>query len=381
VLKIIIAPGAFKHSLSATAAAQAIAAGLSRSNIEASLIQLPIADGGNGTLDAYLAQGGQHITQTVQDPLGRDIEAAFGLLPDGKTAVIEMALASGIELISHTEHDAMSASTYGTGQLMQAALDAGARRFIIGMGGSATVDGGSGCLRALGVRLLDASGQSIPPGGGGLSELARIDTSDLDKRWRDTEIIIASDVENPTLGEQGAAAVFGPQKGATPEQVPILESNLKHFFSLVYEQIGIDVRDLAGGGAAGALSAGLIAFLGGRIQPGIQLILEQNDFLAHLKDADLVITGEGQMDEQTIQGKGPFGVAQLANEHGVPTVALVGGLAVDDRILHDAGLQAVLPILTQPMTLDAAIADAANLVESAALRLGYLLQIQKRYPI
>jgi glycerate kinase len=266
----------------------------------------------------------------------------------------------------------LRASTYGTGTLLQAALDAGAKRIIVGMGGSATVDGGAGCLQALGVRLL---GVDAPVGGGGLHKIHTIDVSGLDPRWRETEVIIASDVDNPTLGEQGAAAIFGPQKGASPDDVCVLEDNLRHFFTLVRDQLGVDVLDAKGGGAAGALSAGLMAFLGGRIQSGIDLLLEYNHFRDHLRDADLVITGEGQMDEQTVHGKGPIGVARLAREHGVPTIAIVGGLNADDALLHDAGIQAVLPIVTKPMSLDEAIEQAEELVERAALRLGYLLHM------
>lgn len=375
-MKILVAPGAFKHSLDATEVTDAITTGLERSGIEADILKLPIADGGNGTLDAFLANGGERVHVPVLDPLQRDITAAYGLLDDGKTAIIEMALASGIELISSEELDPFIATTYGTGQLMQAALERGAKRFIIGMGGSATVDGGAGCLQALGIRLLDSEDNSIAYGGNGLSQLVKIDITGLDSRWQDVEIIIASDVENPTLGEQGAAAVFGPQKGASPDQIPVLENNLSHFFTEINNQLGVDVRRLVGGGAAGALSAGLIAFLGGRIESGIELILEHNEFVHHLSDTTLVITGEGQIDEQTIGGKGPIGVAKLAKSHGVPTVAIVGGLNAPDELFHQAGLQAVLPIVPKPMPLSEAIQSAGYLVEQTALRLGYLLQIQ-----
>jgi glycerate kinase len=374
-VNIVIAPGAFKNSLTAADTARHIAAGLQRSGIGAALHLIPIADGGNGTLDAFLAMGGTRHTLTVRGPLGAPVEAAWGLLADGETAVIEMALASGLELISTL--DPLRATTYGTGELMQAALQAGARRFIIGMGGSATVDGGAGCLQALGVRLLDVHGQDIGPGGGALAEVASIDVSGLDPRWQQVEVIIASDVQNPTLGPNGAAAIFGPQKGATPADVDLLEANLSHFFGVVADTLGVDVRTTEGGGAAGAFSAGLMAFLGGRIVSGIDLILDQGGFDAHLRDADLVVTGEGQMDEQTVQGKGPIGVARRALVVGVPTVALVGGLRADDALLHEAGLAAVLPIVTAPMPLDEAIVRAGELVERAALRLGYLLQISK----
>lgn len=373
--KIIVAPGAFKHSLTARAAAEAIAAGLRRSGLEAELHLLPIADGGNGTLDAFLAGGGERVAVTVEDPVGRPVEAAFALLPDGRTAVIEMALASGLELLDARQLDPLRASTYGTGQLLRAALDRGVTRVIVGMGGSATVDGGAGCAQALGVSLLDAYGVELPRGGGVLDRLFVIDPQRLDPRWRSVEVLIASDVTNPALGAAGAAAVFGPQKGAAPEQVALLERNLTHFFRAVRDQLGVDVRATPGGGAAGALSAGLMAFVGGRIESGIDLVLAYSGFSALLAGADLVITGEGRMDGQTVHGKGPIGAALLARQHGVPTVALVGSLELDDAALHRAGVQAALPIVSGPMPLERALDDAADLLERAALRLGYLLQI------
>lgn len=375
-MRIIVAPGAFKQSLSAQAVAQAIERGIGQSGLEAQLHLAPIADGGNGTLDAFLAGGGKRVKMTVEGPLGNPVEAAYGLLDDGETAVIEMALASGLELLQGPwQLNPMLASTYGTGQLMKAALDAGVKRMIIGMGGSATVDGGAGALQALGVALTDAYGENIPRGGGNLEKLFLIDPQGLDPRWKTVEVLIASDVENPTLGDQGAAAVFGPQKGANPEQVKKLESNLRHFFTIINDQLGVDVRSVRGGGAAGAFSAGLMAFLNARIESGIDLILQHSGFVNWLAEADLVITGEGQIDSQTLGGKGPLGVARLAKEHGVPTIAIVGGLNADDKELHDAGIQAVLPIVTKPMSLEEAIKNATELVERAALRLGYILQI------
>ncbi|MDQ7028166.1 MAG: glycerate kinase [Anaerolineae bacterium] len=374
-MNILIAPGAFKHSLSANQAADSIARGLKQALPDANLTVLPIADGGNGTLDAWLAQGGTRHTITVHDPLMRPITADYGILPDGKTAVIEMALASGLELLIDNEVNPMKATTYGTGELLQQARENGARRFIIGMGGSATVDGASGALRALGIKLLDASGAEISHGGGGLSHIATIDTSSLDLRWQDCEIIIASDVENPLLGDKGAAAIFAPQKGATKSQIPILENNLRHFAEIIAQQQGRDITGVVGGGAAGGLSAGLMAFLGGRIESGIDLLLKHNHFVERLKNTDYVITGEGQMDEQTISGKGPIGVARLAKEHGVPTIALVGGLNVHDTILHENGIQAAFSIVDKPMPLDVALANAADLLERAALRIGYILNM------
>ena len=376
-MRIIVAPGAFKNSLTAQQAAAAIARGLQQSGLDASLVLAPVADGGNGTLDAMLAAGGERRSLAVRGPLGAMLQAEWGLLPDGRTAVIEMALASGMELLAQDELDPLRASTFGTGQLLAAALAAGATRIILGLGGSATVDGGAGCLQALGVQLLDAQGEQVAPGGAQLGRIARVDASGLDPRWQQVELLLASDVDNPALGEQGAAAVFGPQKGADAQQVALLEAQLSHFFTLIHEQTGRDVRQLPGGGAAGAFAAGLMAFLETRLQPGIELVLAHSGFAQALAGADLVITGEGQMDEQTIHGKGPIGVARLALERNVPTVALVGGLAVHDAQLHAAGMQAVLSLTPRPMSLAEALADAPQLLERAALRLGRILQVAR----
>lgn len=372
-MHIIIAPGAFKHSLSAAQAASAIAAGLSRSGLGAALSLCPIADGGNGTLDAFLLKGGERITVESVDPLMRPISASFGLIRD--TAVVEMALASGLELLRNDELKPLDATTYGSGLLLREALNTGARRVIVGMGGSATTDGGAGCLQALGVRLLDGEGKDVAPGGGHLREIQTIDTRGLDRRWSELELIIASDVNNPLLGERGAAAVFAPQKGASSEDVAQLEANLRHFFTLVQQQLGVDVRETSGGGAAGGFSAGLMAFLGGHIRSGIDLILEHNGFDDLLASADLVVTGEGRLDAQTVGGKGPIGVARRARQRGVRTVALVGSLEADDALLHDEGIWATLSIVPAPIRLDEAIAHAPELLERAALRLGYLLQV------
>lgn len=375
-VRILIASGAFKQSLSAAEACQAIAHGLGESGLPAELVQMPIADGGNGTLDAFLAAGGERLTTRVEDPLGRAIQADFGLIDGGRTAVIEMALASGLELLGRHELAPLRASSYGTGQLMAAALECGVERIILGLGGSATTDGGVGCLTALGASLLDETGQPVVPGGAGLADIASIDASGLDERWNDIKIIIASDVENPALGNKGAARIFAPQKGADEAEVALLERGLAHCFTLIHEQHGIDVRTVKGGGAAGAFAAGLMAFLRCQLVPGIELVLERNRFREQLADAALVITGEGNIDMQTLDGKGPLGVAKLAAANGVPTVALVGGLNIDDRLLHEAGVTAAFSIVDKPMALEAALADAPDLLRRAALRLGYALQIQ-----
>ena len=377
-MKILVASGAFKQSLTAAEACKTIADGLKQSGLETQIELLPIADGGNGTLDAFLATGEKRISLEVLDPLLRPVLAEYGLLEGGKTAVIEMALASGLELLQPSELNPLIASTYGTGQLMADALDRGVRRIILGLGGSATVDGGMGCLGALGVRLLNESGEQIGPGGGGLADIASIDDTTLDPRWQEVSIVIASDVENPTLGDKGAARIFGPQKGADKEMVEVLERNLSHCFTVIKEQLGPDLRQVRGGGAAGAFAAGLMAFLSCELVSGIELLLSHNRFVERLADSALVITGEGQMDSQTIDGKGPIGVAQLAREHGVPTIALVGGLNIDDSLLHDAGIMAAFSIVDKPMSLADALEDAEDLLRRAALRLGYVLQLDNR---
>lgn len=374
-MRILVSSGAFKQSMTAAEACAAIARGLEQSGLGAVIKRLPIADGGNGTLDAFLATGGERITVPVMDPLMRPIDAAYGLIDGGRTAVIEMALASGLELLQPSELNPMAASTYGTGQLMAAALNRGVERVLIGLGGSATVDGGMGCLSALGLQLLDKSGHAIPTGGG-LADLATIDDSGMDERWRGIDIVIASDVENPTLGERGAAHVFGPQKGANPAMVERLERNLRHCFTVLHEQRGVDVRAAKGGGAAGAFAAGLMAFLNCRLESGIDLVLAHNRFREKLDQCALVITGEGQIDEQTLEGKGPLGVAKLAAARGVPTVAIVGSLNIDDRLLREAGLQAAFSIVDKPMALAEALANAPDLTRRAALRLGYALRLQ-----
>jgi glycerate kinase len=304
----------------------------------------------------------------------RPIRAPIALFDDG-TAVIEMALASGLAIIAPDERDALHATSYGTGLLMRAALDAGVRRVIVGLGGSATTDGGAGALAALGVRFLDASGRDMGYGGGRLGVLARIDPRALDPRWKTTEVIYATDVENFALGEQGAAHVFAPQKGASPEQVETLEANLSHYFAQIAGQIHTDVRNLPGGGAAGAMAAGLLAFLGGRIASGVDLILEHHRIDERLRHADLVITGEGKLDSQTMGGKAPLGIARRASAAGVRTVALVGAFEGDATAAHAGGFWSVLPSTPRPMPVEAAMADAPRLLEDAALRLGYLLQL------
>ncbi len=373
-MHILIAPTAFKGSLSPMQAADAILAGLRASGLDATYDRLPLADGGDGTLESFLATGGRRVEAETVDALLRPLRAPFALFDDG-TAVIEMALASGLALIAPRERDALRATSTGTGLLMQAALDVGARRIIVGLGGSATTDGGAGALAALGVRLLDGSGDEIGQGGGGLGDVVRIDASALDPRWCTTEVIYATDVENLALGEQGAARVFAPQKGASPEKVETLEANLSHYFAAIARQSGVDVRSIPGGGAAGAIAAGLLAFLGGRIASGVDLILEHHRIDDRLRHTQLVITGEGKLDSQTMGGKAPLGIARRAAAAGVRTVALVGAFEGDAQAAHEGGFWSVMPITPRPMRVEEAMVDAPRLLEDAALRLGYLLRL------
>jgi glycerate kinase len=375
-MKILVAPNAFKGALTAPQVADAIARGLGRSGLDCTVERMPIADGGDDTLEVLVGQGGTAHTLAVEDPLGRPIDAEWGLLADGQTAVVEMARASGLKLLRDEERNPLLTSTYGSGQLIRAAVEAGARRIIVGVGGSATVDGGAGCMQALGIRLLDAAGQDLPRGGGALDRLACIDTKDVPPalRHRRVKVEVACDVDNPTLGPRGAAAVFGPQKGATTAQVDRLEANLRHFFTVVADQLGADVRDLPGGGAAGAFSAGLMAFLGAELASGIDLVLDALHFEERLSGVDLVITGEGRMDSQTLGGKGPFGLAVVARARGIPTIAIVGGIGDGEDALLDT-LVAIMPIAPGPITLEESLANAAALIEQTAVRVGRLLAL------
>ncbi|MCS6836871.1 MAG: glycerate kinase [Anaerolineae bacterium] len=378
-MKIIIAPNAFKGALSAPLAAQAIADGLRHAGY-ADLHLLPIADGGDGTLDAFLhALGGQRRSLTVRDALGRPCQAEYAILSDG-TALIEMAQASGLRQLMPADYDTWRASTIGTGELLRAALEAGARRFIVGLGGSATTDGGAGALQALGVRFLNA--QNRPEwvqGGGALRRIANVDLSGLDPRWRDCEIILASDVDNPAVGPQGAAYIFARQKGADDAQIAQLDAHLDHYFGLLARATGRDVRAMHGAGAAGALAGGLLTILGGRIEAGVELLLDAAHFDSFLAGAGLLISGEGQIDGQSLRGKAPFGAARRAKAAGVPCVALVGsvGADLDEAELAALGIDVVLPIGPRPMPLSEALALTADSLRQTAYRLGRLLALTR----
>lgn len=369
-MRIVIAPDSFKGSLTAREAAEAMAEGARRVYPEAEIVLVPMADGGEGTVRALLdATGGSERRTVVRDPLGRPVQAVFGLLGDGRTAVLEMASASGLPLLAATERNPLITSTYGTGQLILAALDAGARRVLLGIGGSATNDGGAGMAQALGYRLLDAEERDLPPGGAALAGLARIDAERVDPRLRETEFVAACDVANPLLGPEGASAVYGPQKGATPEMVALLDAALARFARVVEETLGLSVADLPGAGAAGGLGAGLVAFCRARLQRGVDMVGEAVGLRARLAGADLVLTGEGRLDGQTVRGKTPHGVAAAAKECGLPVLAVAGGLGPGYRAVFAAGIDAATSIVPGPMELAEAMAHAPSLVADAAERI------------
>jgi glycerate kinase len=368
MLKLVAAPNALKGSLSPFAAAAAIAAGARRAAPDLHAVELGIADGGDGTAEVICrARGGNFREMAALDPLGRARTARYGWLDDG-TAVIDVATASGLALLAPAERNALCASSYGTGQLIRAALDASAKRIVLGVGGSASVDGGSGILEALGARLLDTDGRALPRGGGALSRLSRIDLSGLLPRALEVPIDIACDVDSTLLGEHGAARLFGPQKGADAAQVETLENALAHFAAVVTRDCGRDASRVASGGAAGGIAAGLFGALGARLLPGVDLVLDAVGFDEALVGASLCITAEGLLDRQSLRNKGPFGVAKRGAARGVPVVALGGGIAADVTDADFPAFAGMFSICSRPMTLEQAMRDAAPLLEAAAER-------------
>lgn len=375
-MQIIIAPNAFKHSLSATEVATAIQAGLVQSGLPASYTIFPIADGGEGMLEILVKHWhGEYKVATVQDPLGRPVPAAFGLVNEGRTAIIELAQASGIKYLALPERDPLRASSFGTGQLLKAALDTGAREILIGLGNSATVDGGRGLLQAVGVQFLNARQQPIGEGVAALSDLAYVDRSGLDPRLAQTKITVVCDVDNPLLGEQGAARVFGPQKGAEPETVILLDAYLTRLAEITQKELGTDMAGLKHGGAAGGTAAALAAFLGAELVPGVEYILQVTGFAETITKADLLITAEGGLDEQTLRGKGPYGVAKMAKSHGVSVLALAGQLPIHLDLRRFTYFDAVFTIATGPTSLETALANTAANLSRTACQIGKILQL------
>jgi glycerate kinase len=378
-MKIVIAPDSFKDSLSAQAVADAVATGLAEVWPNAELIKCPMADGGEGTIEAVLAAcNGQWMSAPVSGPLGKTVEAQWGWLETTRTAIIEMATASGLQLLGLEQRDATITSTFGTGQLIRAALDAGAQRVILAIGGSATNDAGSGMLSALGARFYGDNVQPLPPGGLALSQLARIDLTELDSRLRDVRVEIAADVDNPLCGINGASHIFGPQKGASPEQVLALDAALAHFADHSAQALQQDVRDQPGCGAAGGMGFAAKAYLNASFRAGVEVVAELTGLARALEGADLVITGEGRFDAQTLRGKTPFGVARFAQRAGVPVIVIAGTLGEGYADLYEHGITAAFAVTSGPMTLAQACGNAPTLLHDRARDIARVWQLAAR---
>jgi len=366
-MKIVIAPDSFKESLTAEQVAEAIREGVLRAVAHVETCLVPMADGGEGTVQSLVdATGGRFDLVEATDPLGGPVEARFGILGNGKTAAIEMAAASGLALVPPEKRNPLITTTAGTGDMIRKALDDGARDFIIGIGGSATNDGGAGMAAALGVRFLDSDGKELPPGGGALARLDSLDVSGLDERAKESTFRIACDVDNPLTGPHGASATYGPQKGATPEMVEELDACLAHLAEVVRADLGKEIADLPGAGAAGGLGGGFVAFLDATLSSGVELVLEAVGFREILQGAALVITGEGRMDGQSARGKTPIGVSRVAKEYRVPVIALCGSIEDGYSAVHEHGIEAAFPIVNKPMSLEDAMARTGELLAQAA---------------
>ncbi len=378
-MKIVLAADSFKGSNSSRNVGEALKRGMERIYPTAEYLIIPIADGGEGTTEAVLeAAGGELRSFTVTSPLGETVDAGIGILP-GNRGVIEMAAASGLPLVPEDKRDPSKTTTRGTGELIKAALDAGCREIMIGIGGSATNDCGVGMAQALGIRFLDASGAEIGPGGGELARLESIDPSGLDSRIGETTIHVACDVNNPLWGPKGASATYGPQKGADPEMVELLDKALKRCAGIMKRDLGKEVGDIPGSGAAGGLGAGLVGFLDGKLEKGIDAVLTILRFEQLIAGADLVITGEGKLDYQTAYGKVPAGVATWAKRvGGIPVIAVVGDIGEGFEAVHDVGIDAVISSVNRAMPLAEAMGNSTRLLEETGERVARLLQIGSR---
>ncbi len=370
-MKIIIAPDSFKGSLTAREACIAMEKGVRRVLPTAEIINLPMADGGEGTVDALVSSTkGQLIQQCVNDPLGNPVNATYGVLGDGVTAVIEMAAASGLPLVPPEKRNPLNTTTYGTGELIRAAFNQGCRKFIIGIGGSATNDCGTGMAQALGVQFFDNSGRRIEQQmtGGWLARVDKIDLSGLIPGIRESDFIVACDVDNPLLGPRGCAAVYSPQKGATPEIVAQLEQNMTGFIEILERTVGFSVRNSAGAGAAGGLGAGLMAFLKAKLTSGIKIVLTASHFAEKIHGADLILTGEGKIDFQTAFGKTLSGIAAEAKKQALPVIAIGGSVDLNIENLHEIGITSFFSICNQPMDLSMAMREGGKLLEVTSER-------------
>ncbi len=364
--KIVVAPDSYKGSASASEVASAMCRGIKRVEPDAETVSVPMADGGEGTVRALVdATAGKVIDISVTGPLGKKVDAFYGVLGDGRTAVIEMAAAAGLPLVPRSELNPLATTTFGVGEIVKHALECGCNRIIMGIGGSATNDGGAGMAQALGASLLDSKGEEIGWGGAALGDLALIRTDSLDPRARHAEFVVACDVDNPLHGERGAARVFGPQKGATPDMVDILDRALAKYGEIIEAQIGIRVSCVPGSGAAGGLGAGLMAFFGATLMSGIDLVIDVVNLDAKMRGACLIFTGEGKMDGQTLMGKVPQGVARTARKHSLPVIAVVGSFEQPTQALHEAGIDAVVAASHGPQSLECAMANAEENIEVA----------------
>ena len=365
-MKIVIAPQAFKGSLSALNVANAVQKGVRRIFPDAQILTCPVADGGDGTLETLVeSSGGKIIETNVADPTGKPIVAQWGAMGDGNTAVIEMARTSGLALLTLEERDPLNATTYGLGEIIVSALNKGFRKFIVGIGGSATNDAGAGMAQALGIRLMDREGRNLVLGGAALQNLSVIDTSSIDQRVLESNFQIACDVNNPLTGPEGASAVYGPQKGATEENVRQLDSALGVFAEVTKRDLGKDISNLEGAGAAGGLGAGMIAFVEGHLRAGVDIVLDTVNLAEKLESADLVITGEGSIDFQTVYNKAPIGVARMAKARGIPTIGISGMLGKNYQIVHNHGIDAALSIANGPISLEESLQNAPSLISEA----------------
>ncbi|MFP4835895.1 glycerate kinase [Cronobacter dublinensis] len=378
--KIVIAPDSFKESLSAMDVATAIEAGFREIYPQATYVRLPMADGGEGTVEAMVAATGGHIVQVpVTGPLGNRVEGFYGVLGDGETAVIEMAAASGLHLVPPAQRDPRITTSFGTGELILAALDSGVKTIIIGIGGSATNDGGAGMMQALGARFLDSQQRGLLPGGASLASLEHIEMSGLDPRLAHTQFTVACDVDNPLCGAKGASAIFGPQKGATPEMVAQLDAALRRFGTTLEAATGKSIISAPGAGAAGGMGAALLGMLNAQLRPGIDIVTQTLGLAQAVRDADLVITGEGRLDSQSIHGKTPVGVARVAKQFQRPVVAIAGSLTPDYQVVHEHGIDAAFSVLDRIVTLEEALDDAARNLRVTARNVAALWRMAQNH--
>jgi len=375
-MKVIIAPDSFKDSLSAQAIAEAIACGWQSVFPEAEIIICPMADGGEGSIEAVLeACAGEWREQSVQGPLGESVIAKWGWLNTEKIALIEMAQASGIQLVKPSQRNACISSTFGTGELILAALDAGAKEIVLTVGGSATNDAGAGLLSALGAQLLDKNNNALPKGGLALQQLAKVDLTDFDPRIQETKFVLAADVTNPLCGKNGASYVFAPQKGATQDQVLQLDQSLNHFSDISAQLLAADKRNEPGTGAAGGLGFAAKAYLNAEFRSGIEVIAELNQLSNKIQGADWVITGEGKFDGQTLNGKTPFGIAQIAQRANVPVIVIAGTLGENYQELYHSGVSAAFSLTAGPINLEEACMNAAHLIYERTIDIARLIKI------